>query len=262
MDAEAVDLIQLTDLHIAPGNDAMWGLDTFASFDRAAAEALEAETSAQLMLLTGDLAQDPVPETYARIRERLKECPVPVYRLPGNHDEPALMHRLLDGGAFRSENCLRQSLWQLILLDSTQPASPAGRLAASELERLGRLLDERPDLHALVCLHHNPVPVNSRWLDTMTVANADDLFTVLDARPQVRGVLFGHVHQEFETRRGGVVYLGSPSTCVQFKRHSPEFALTEMPPGYRHLRLLADGTIESRVHYIRDKSLLRPQISG
>lgn len=248
MDKDAIDILQLTDLHIAPGDDAMWGLDTYALFDRVLSAALE--TPADLLLLTGDLAQDPVPEAYQRIHARLQDCRQPVYRLPGNHDDPALMAEILRGGAFQEASCMRFQHWQIILLDSSQPESPAGHIAASELERLTSVLDERPELHALVCLHHNPLPVQSRWLDTMTVNNADELFQVLDTRPQVRAVLFGHVHQEFRCQRRGVEYLGSPSTCVQFHQRSTEFTLTDLPPGYRLLRLHADGGLSTQVHFV------------
>jgi Icc protein len=90
----------------------------------------------------------------------------------------------------------------------------------------------------VVAMHHNPLPVGSRWLDTMTISDAPALLAVLDTAPHVKLVLFGHVHQELETRRGGTVYASAPSTFFQFKPRSAEFGQDESrSPGARIVRL-------------------------
>jgi Icc protein len=63
------------------------------------------------------------------------------------------------------------------------------------------------------------------------------LFAVLDRHPQVKLVLFGHIHQDYNQTRHGVQYLGTPSTCIQFEPGSAEFALDEEKPGFRILHL-------------------------
>jgi len=89
--------------------------------------------------------------------------------------------------------------------------------------------------------------VGSRWLDAMAVDNADELFRLIDAAPQVRAILWGHVHQVYEGERKGVRLLSCPSTCVQFLPGSDGFALDTLPPGYRWLTLYPDGRIDSGV---------------
>ena len=51
------------------------------------------------------------------------------------------------------------------MLDSYDPGHVGGRLTAQELERLDRALADSP-AHAMVCLHHHPVEMGSRWIDT------------------------------------------------------------------------------------------------
>ena len=68
----------------------------------------------------------------------------------------------------------------------------------------------------LVCMHHQPVNVESAWIDTMAIENAEALFDIIDRHQQVKGLLWGHVHQTFEATRLGVRLMASPSTCVQF----------------------------------------------
>jgi 3',5'-cyclic-AMP phosphodiesterase len=245
----SMELIQLTDLHIAASEDTTWGLDTYRSFDAALSQAARSFPNAEL-LLTGDLAQEPVPETYERIRVRLAEFKQPVHCIPGNHDDPRLLEAVLRGGSFETKRQWCADGWQIVLLDSTGPHENIGTLADAELEHLERSLSAQPELHTLVCLHHHPVPIRSRWMDAMALSNPEPFLAILDRHTQVRGVIFGHIHQAFEHERKGVRYLGSPSTCVQFVNGSPEFATTDLPPGFRHLELHADGSIATKVHYL------------
>jgi Icc protein len=50
----------------------------------------------------------------------------------------------------------------------------------------------------LIGLHHPPLLVNSDWLDSSTLQNSEELFETIARHPQVRLVVFGHIHQEFE----------------------------------------------------------------
>jgi 3',5'-cyclic-AMP phosphodiesterase len=60
-------------------------------------------------------------------------------------------------------------------------------------------------------------------------------------------MVWGHVHQQFDSRRKGVRLLSVPSTCAQFLPHADQFALDPSPPGYRRLTLCADGSIDTEV---------------
>jgi Icc protein len=77
--------------------------------------------------------------------------------------------------------------------------------------------------------------------------NADEFLALTDRSHAVRAMLWGHVHQGFESRRKGVRLLSVPSTCAQFLPHSDQFAIDPSPPGYRRLTLRADGTIDTEV---------------
>jgi 3',5'-cyclic-AMP phosphodiesterase len=84
-------------------------------------------------------------------------------------------------------------------------------------------------------------------MDSIGLRNPEALFAVLDRFPQVRAVLWGHVHQEYDQLRNGVRLLASPSTCIQFAPDSVEFKVDSTAPGYRWLRLHADGRLETGV---------------
>jgi Icc protein len=80
--------------------------------------------------------------------------------------------------------------------------------------------------------------------------NSEDLFAVLDRHPQVKLVIFGHIHQNFQQQRQDVEYLGTPSTCVQFEPQSSNFSLDNMQPGFRLLDLYPDGTWKTQVERV------------
>ncbi|MDY7016239.1 MAG: phosphodiesterase, partial [Cyanobacteriota bacterium] len=108
------------------------------------------------------------------------------------------------------------------------------------------------DRAVLIALHHPPIAISPAWENSM-LQNPDDLFATIDRFPHVRCVLFGHIHQAFETQRENVCYLGTPSTCKQFDAEEEPVETSEKPqPGLRLLKLEDNGTWKtqiSRVHY-------------
>jgi hypothetical protein len=73
------------------------------------------------------------------------------------------------------------------------------------------------------------------------------LLAVIDRHPTVRAVLWGHIHQVFDATRNGVRYLGSPSTCIQFRPGVDRMLLDAQLPGARWLLLGNDGGIQTGV---------------
>ncbi len=252
--AESLRILQVTDTHLYRDADrTLLGVNTQRSLEQVLEQAWCEHGPADLMLATGDLVHDHAREGYARLRALLHSLGAPGYWVPGNHDDPQVMHEVLADAGVCDPRSVRVGRWQVVLLDSRiADGGDAGRVADAGLRSLDEDLGRYPDHHALVCLHHPPVPIGSRWMDAIGLQNAAELFAVLDRHPQVRAVLCGHIHQEFETRRAGVRILGSPSTCFQFRRRSDEFALDCATPGYRWLALRADGGIDTEVGYVED----------
>ena len=246
--AGTVRALQITDTHLyADPAGALLGVATLESLD-AVLELVRAEAlPADVTLATGDLVHDGSAAGYRTLSDRLGSLGCPTLALPGNHDDPGVLCEVLAAPPVARIREARFADWQILLLDSTVPGSDGGRLDRAELDWLDGALGAAPAAHALVCLHHSPLPTGSDWLDTMALANAPEFFAALDRHPRVRGVLFGHIHQTLEAERNGVRILGSPSTCVQFAEVRPRFGVDPRPPGYRWLGLLPDGTIRSGV---------------
>jgi 3',5'-cyclic-AMP phosphodiesterase len=248
MNAE-VRLLQLSDPHLfaSPQGD-LRGINTLASLQRVIAHASVRKLNLDAVLCTGDIVNDE-PEGYAHFVRELENFGKPVYCIPGNHDDPARLRQALAAPPFQVGGHVDLGAWRIILLDSCVPGRAGGHLAESQLQALDAAL-AGSERYALVCVHHHPVSMASRWLDEVGIDNAGDLFEVLDAYPQVRAISWGHVHQHFDGRRRGVRLLATPSTCAQFTPHSDQFALDSRPPAYRRLTLSADGTLETEVFWV------------
>ena len=137
--------------------------------------------------------------------------------------------------------------WHIILLDSTVEGEVPGYMENGQLEFLDTSLQQSQGKHVMVCLHHQPVPVGSSWLDEQLVGNADEFIKVLDKYDNVKAVIWGHVHQDFVGERNGVKLMSVPSTCVQFKPNSEDFAVDDTNPGYRWIDIYEDGRVETGV---------------
>jgi Icc protein len=248
-------IAQITDTHLYADPDGrLLGLNTRHCLQGVIALALRFGPP-ELVVASGDLAHDGTAQAYRQVRDCFSSIGAPVCCLPGNHDEACALREHLNEGCFHTIRSRCADAWQLVFLDSTVAGSEAGHLAESELAALDAALQGRPDAPALICLHHQPVAVGSRWLDTMRVDNPEAFFAVVDRHPQVRAVLWGHVHQAFEQQRNDVLLLAAPSTCLQFLPGSERFAVEQVPPGYRWLDLYPDGTLTTGIRRL-------PQIPG
>ena len=248
--AKTLKVLQFTDTHFfKDASGKLLGVDTSASFSEVFKTALAKHGTPDLYLLTGDLSQDETEESYRRLSQALAKAGANCYFLPGNHDRRKDMTRGLihEDSPFCADRQIIRGNWQIILLDSQVEGEVGGRLEQEELNFLKKCLQERPDLHALVCLHHHPVPIGARWLDTIGVANGSEFMQTLEGYDSLRAVLWGHVHQEFEGRHKKIRLMATPSTCVQFKVATADFGVDPVPPGYRWLELEPDGQIHSAV---------------
>jgi len=243
-----LSLLQITDLHILPGLDETFlGINTEHYFHAVLELAFAEHHHFDLILLTGDLAQHPCSASYQRILNSLEVYNTPCICLPGNHDDYELMQQIFNTGRVSCRKQVRLENWQLICLNSQIPGDPGGRLSKEELFFLEDCLIKNPDHHALIAVHHHCLKTNSGWMDTMMIENSLELLAKIEQYSQIRAITTGHIHQVMDITIGGVHVLGTPSTCFQFKPESKSFSLDTTAPGYRLIKLYADGRIESGV---------------
>ena len=248
LDPHCVRLVQVTDSHIFESAEAsLYGMNTRDSFRAVMAAVRAAGDRLDLLLATGDLAQDGSAGAYRFLADRIADFGKPTFWLPGNHDDADTMRRNFVGENIHAEKLVLIGGWVIILLDSTIPGEVHGSVADEQMEFMDRALCRHSGRHALVCLHHQARESGSAWIDGKGLRDAERLRRRLAAHANLRAVIWGHVHQEARQSVDGVEWMSSPSSCVQFKPGSREFALGDEKPGCRYLGLNADGSIETSV---------------
>ncbi|KAI2691828.1 3',5'-cyclic-AMP phosphodiesterase [Pseudomonas sp. TNT3] len=248
--ADSALLVQLSDSHLfAEADGTLLGMNTRDSLMKVIELVRAQQPKIDLIVASGDLSQDGTLESYQLFRDLTRQLDAPARWIPGNHDEPHIMAEAAVQSALL-EPVVDLGNWRITLLDSAVPGSVPGYLQDEQLQLLARSLSEAPERHHLVCFHHHPVSIGCVWMEPIGLRNPEALFAVLDRFPQVRAVLWGHVHQEIDRERNGVRLMASPSTCIQFEPGSEEFKVGDQAPGYRWMRLLPDGQLETGVERV------------
>jgi len=172
-------LIQITDCHLAETiGPVIRGVDPDATL--ALVTEIIKTYRPDYCLATGDLSDDGSVESYERLADHLRTLDLPVACLPGNHDDPGVMLRVLPGGNIGMPEAIELRDWQIILLDSTVPGRCSGHLSDVSLSGLSARLHIDLERHRLIALHHPVLPNGCAWLDSeMTLDNPDALHDVI-----------------------------------------------------------------------------------
>ena len=242
-----ISVLHITDCHLNEDRSKdLLGVNTFDSLMAVLGDIKASGKKPDCVLVTGDIAQDGSIAAYETMKEALQDYDCPIRWFPGNHDNRLNMAKVVSRDA-ELEQVTEIGGWQLVLLDSLSPGNVYGTLAKPELDVLESAL-EKSSVSTLVCLHHQPVDIHSKWLDRIGLRDPEQFLEIVDKHDHVKGVLWGHIHQEYDVLRDQKRMLATPSTCIQFKPKSDDFALDECAPGYRWLTLKVDGDIETAVH--------------
>ncbi|MDC0718286.1 phosphodiesterase [Nannocystis bainbridge] len=213
-------IAQISDTHIgAPGRDDL--LRTSWHLARAVAHLNRRERRPDLVVITGDLVDHGEVGEYEHLRELLAPLRMPVFLLPGNHDDRHNLRRAFADHAYlqREGPYLNYVVddWpvRLVALDTLVPGQPGGRLCDGQLAWLADRLAEAPARPTVIAMHHPPFSSGVAVLDAFGLAGSDALAAVLRRHPQVERVLCGHLHRPIVRRFAGTVACTCPSTAHQ-----------------------------------------------
>jgi Icc protein len=248
-------LAQISDLHITTTSDLLGGFLDTGPFLTAAVEHLNSlDPAPDLVLMTGDLVNNGLPDEYARLAELIAPLRVPYVLVPGNHDDPlALRARFPDQpwepGASMLRGVVETPLLRLVLLDSVVPGEPGGRVGNEQLAWLdGALADaSRP---TIVAVHHPPFATGIEHMDAMGLADAAALAEVIVRHPQVEAVVCGHLHRAITTRWAGTVAMTIPGIAHQVAldvRPGAPVSFTMEPPAVALHVWTSDGGRSGRL---------------
>ena len=125
-----VVLLQLTDMHLhAAADSRMRGVTTFETLVAVLEQALgDTRWPPDAIIVTGDVVQDESRAGYERFRDTLQPFGVPVFCLPGNHDDPELMAEVLGAAPFQVCGSTILEGWTLFFLSTFVGGDDGGQL--------------------------------------------------------------------------------------------------------------------------------------
>lgn len=232
-------IVQISDLHVATdGALVRQFVDTNANLARAIAYISEMQPRPDLVVATGDLTDTGLPEEYELLRELLDRFDVPVFVIPGNHDEIGPLVDGLDNHSYLPSDggplqYVIEGEVRIVAVDSTRPGYHEGMVDAARLQWLDATLSAAPAAPTLLMLHHPPFDTGIWWMDRSHIRGVEELERVVRRHPQVRRVIAGHIHRSIHTAWGETIVSVSPSTAHQVGlelRHEGAPTLTAEPP--------------------------------
>lgn len=247
-------LLQLSDPHIgaewAPGDPAA-GLAAAVDCVRS----LRAQPD--VVLVSGDLSDNATDVEYKQVRDLLSPLGmVPIYVLPGNHDDRSMLRRHFGlPGVAGDPVCYSVDLgpMRLVVLDTTIPGDDPGVLEADQLDWLDAELAMGRRVPTVVAMHHPPLATGIPICDQtgLRAAHRRALSRVVEPHEQVQAIVGGHMHRAMTSQLVGRPVVTAPSTYVQTRLTLglDVFELSDEPAGFI-VHALVDGQVVSHLQLV------------
>lgn len=243
-------LLQLSDLHIRePGRLAYGRISTAPYLVQAVASILRLPQQPDAVVITGDLTDFGRAAEYDHLRELLAPLAMPVYLMPGNHDDRAQLRQSFPGHTYLgNEEFVQYSVaiggLQLIALDTVVPGASEGSLCEERLAWLARELETHRGQPVVIAMHHPPFKTLIGHMDDIgLLSGAAELEALVSGYPNVERILCGHLHRAIQVRFGGTIAATVPSPAHQVRLDLALDAASAWvlePPGFG-LHVLPDG---------------------
>ncbi|MGP9498798.1 phosphodiesterase [Halomonas sp. AOP43-D1-4] len=235
-------IAQISDPHIKAGGRLSYRqVDTASALHQAIQTLNQLMPRPDLVLISGDLVDFGHPDEYATFKQILAELTLPVYLIPGNHDDRDHLrtafpeHDYLFQDAHYLQWVIDDYPVRLVGLDSSVPGEPYGELSEESLCWLDKTLAEQPQTPTLVMLHHHPFISGIDHMDRQPLKQPHALAEIINKHAQVERVLCGHVHRTIQARFGNTLAISCPGVShyvsLDLTPDGPSRFQLE-PPGY------------------------------
>ncbi len=246
-------LLILSDSHLFGSRDQqLFGMNTYDSLQEVCEHIKGLGQSYDLVIASGDLSDDGHTRAYEDFHELTCGLGASSIWMNGNHDlfdnVPLEMAK-----SFIHSECHIEP-WSLIFLDTSIAGKDEGELSQKELDRLEVFLQKYILNPVMIFLHHQPVDIGSEFIDVLGLKNKHTLWELISVYQNIKGVFFGHVHQQFDGKFNGIFLHSTPSTSMQFKPHAHQLSFDFLTPGYMTISLNQDGSFDTTIHRIASKN--------
>jgi 3',5'-cyclic AMP phosphodiesterase CpdA len=234
-------IIQLSDLHVRSHRAfAFTVADSATALERTVAYLAAMHPAPDCIVISGDLAEHGEAGAYELVAATLGGLSVPVYVLPGNHDNRENMRRILGAYCPADPEAAPYICYavpcgsvRLVVIDSSQPGSHSGHMHGPVARWLEKTLAADKNMPTLVFAHHPPFLSGLGLMDE-PYSQSENLARILRGNPQAR-YCCGHLHRGLATVWEGVPAVVCPPVVMHIRLDlSPEGgdAFTLGAPGY------------------------------
>jgi 3',5'-cyclic AMP phosphodiesterase CpdA len=249
-------LVQITDTHILPPGELLYGNSDTASHLRETITAIQSMRPApDIVMITGDLAERADEACYNHFIELISPLEMPVFVIPGNHDDTQRMPEFFAGTPYfpcsdpTGQYTIEGYPFRILALNSRLRDSELAEFDEARLNWLRNEL-EASDLPTLIAIHHPPMKTGIEFIDMGGTDWFQGLKEVLNQHSQVKLVICGHCHTDLIGHIGRVpVYMaGSAAHQLVAARSidiAPSFLDQPAPPVLHHY---LDGEFLSGSH--------------
>ena len=257
-------LVQITDTHIREaGRLAYNRVDTANGLQATVASVLALRQRPDAVVVTGDLVDFGRAAEYTRLADILAPLTMPVYLMPGNHDDREQLraafpeHTWLAGsvttadGAQAIQYALRVGPLHLLTLDTVVHGQSHGELCDARLDWLEAELAARTGEPVVIAMHHPPFTTLIGHMDKIGLRSGiERLGRIVAGHPNVERILCGHLHRSIDVRFGGTIASTCPGPAHQVTLDiDPDAAstFTMEPPAFRVLAWTAATGVVSHL---------------
>ena len=245
---------QISDTHImTDGKLAYRVVDTAAHLERCVAHILALKQRPDVIVMTGDLVDGGKPEEYARLRAIIAPLTMPVYLIPGNHDERQALRAAFPDHAYLNQfppfiqYAIEEHALRIVAIDTVIAGKDGGELCAQRLEWLELTLATAPQRPTLLLMHHPPFTTHIGFMDELGLSDTAPLAQIVQKNAQIERVLCGHLHRPIQARFAGTIACTAPSTAHQVSldlaRDADATFSMEPPACYLHAWSAATGVV-------------------
>ncbi|NEP54658.1 MAG: phosphodiesterase [Moorea sp. SIO3C2] len=195
-------IAQISDLHVqAPGQLAYGVVDTNPLVVAAIAHLNQLSVLPDVIVASGDLVHRGTPAEYDQLKTILAPLQIPLYLMPGNHDQRDALRQAFPDHTYLSQDQQHLSYTienysvRLIMLDTIIPGKGSGSVDAERLSWLAHQLAAAPDTATIIFMHHPSFPTGMPWMDRRPVQGQAALAALIQQHPQIERISCGHLHR-------------------------------------------------------------------
>lgn len=234
--------IHVTDLHLVPDGQLLWGLSPADRLRQCLSDIATHHADAAFVAISGDLTERGDTASYELLAKLLKDFPLPVHLMLGNHDNRTNYFTVFGGADAQgfAQHAISVRGTRFLFLDTLKgPPSSAGLYDEPRRQWLMRELAGGSE--CIIFMHHPPFSIHHPLMDKIKLDDAENFAALLDNKP-VRHIFFGHAHRTISGTWRGISFSALPSLNHQLPlvAGSVPTVYSDEPPMYAAVHATPD----------------------